>query len=194
MLNSLQFVQYWFNLAPASTQTSRPERDCLRKHATNRRRLVEIGVWQGVNSRSFREVMAENGILLAIDPYPRSFFGFRGYGWARRIAHHEVGRVRRGEVLWIEDLGKNAPQREEVRRLLPVDFLFIDGDHSYEGLKEDWEAWHEHVAVGGVVALHDSRNRNGYGSERFTTEVILAHPRFKVLETIDSTTVIERVL
>lgn len=38
----------------------------------------------------------------------------------------------------------------------PIDFLFIDADHSYEGCKKDWEAWNSKVKVGGIVAFHDT--------------------------------------
>jgi len=37
----------------------------------------------------------------------------------------------------------------------PIDFLFIDGDHSYEGCRGDIEAWRPHVKRGGIIALHD---------------------------------------
>jgi cephalosporin hydroxylase len=36
-----------------------------------------------------------------------------------------------------------------------LDFLFIDGDHSYEGVKADWDMYREFVRPGGIVAFHD---------------------------------------
>jgi cephalosporin hydroxylase len=36
-----------------------------------------------------------------------------------------------------------------------LDFLFIDGDHSYEGVKADWDMYREFVRKGGIVAFHD---------------------------------------
>ncbi|MFW5929581.1 MAG: class I SAM-dependent methyltransferase, partial [Halobacteriota archaeon] len=36
-----------------------------------------------------------------------------------------------------------------------VDFLFVDGDHSYEGVKQDFEDYSRLVNDGGVVAFHD---------------------------------------
>lgn len=36
-----------------------------------------------------------------------------------------------------------------------VDFLFIDGDHTYEGVKQDWEMYSPLVRDGGLVAFHD---------------------------------------
>lgn len=36
------------------------------------------------------------------------------------------------------------------------DFVFLDGDHSYEGVSEDWLLWTAALRPGGVVALHDT--------------------------------------
>ena len=44
---------------------------------------------------------------------------------------------------------------KEVIGETPVDFLFIDGDHTYEGAKKDFEMYSQLVAPGGVIALHD---------------------------------------
>ena len=46
----------------------------------------------------------------------------------------------------------------EVERLLagrPLDFLFIDGDHSYEGVARDFELYAPLVRPGGLIAFHD---------------------------------------
>lgn len=36
-----------------------------------------------------------------------------------------------------------------------VDMLFIDGDHTYEGVKQDFEMYSKFVRKGGVVCFHD---------------------------------------
>ena len=192
MLNSFHYLRYRMGTAPALTQTTDLERKCLGRNAKGKRRLVEIGVYHGVNTRAFREGMHPDGVLLAVDPFPRSLFGIRGFGWARRIAHREVDQLRNGQVLWIERLGKDVPATTEAMPFLPVDFIFIDGDHSYGGLCGDWMAWKDHIAGDGIVALHDSRCRQGWGSEKFTQEVILRDPRFELLEEVDSLTVLRR--
>lgn len=38
---------------------------------------------------------------------------------------------------------------------VPIDFLFIDGDHSYEGTKADILGFSPHVRHGGIIAGHD---------------------------------------
>ena len=36
-----------------------------------------------------------------------------------------------------------------------IDFLFIDGDHSYEGVKNDFEMYKPLVSKGGIIVLDD---------------------------------------
>jgi len=36
-----------------------------------------------------------------------------------------------------------------------IDFLFIDGDHTYEGVKTDFEMYSPLVREGGIIAFHD---------------------------------------
>jgi len=38
-----------------------------------------------------------------------------------------------------------------------VDLVFIDGDHTAEAARLDWEVWSPHVPVGGHVVFHDAR-------------------------------------
>lgn len=49
----------------------------------------------------------------------------------------------------------------EVKEILgdqKLDFLFIDGDHSYFGVKLDWHDYHDYVRPGGYVAFHDIKD------------------------------------
>jgi predicted O-methyltransferase YrrM len=36
-----------------------------------------------------------------------------------------------------------------------VDFVFIDGDHSYEGCRKDIDAWLPKIRAGGFISGHD---------------------------------------
>jgi predicted O-methyltransferase YrrM len=40
-----------------------------------------------------------------------------------------------------------------------LDFIYIDGDHTYEGCKKDVELWWPKLRVGGLFSGHDYKNR-----------------------------------
>ena len=39
----------------------------------------------------------------------------------------------------------------------PLDFLFIDGDHNYEAVLQDYHDWTMLLKDGGILAIHDAR-------------------------------------
>jgi len=188
------FALWCLGLAAAETQTSQAERDCLAHHAAGRKRLVEVGVWHGVTTCRLRKAMDPKGMLIGIDPYPK---GRLGFSVQRVIAHREVSRIPSGTIQWQPLTGVAAARAHREAGGEPVDFIFIDGDHSYEGLHNDWQAWSDLVEPDGIVALHDSRSSatrqiDNAGSAIFTREVILKDSRFEAIETVDTLTVLRR--
>lgn len=105
-----------------------------------------------------------------------------------------MGRVRTGTVRWVRTTGQAAAAEFERNQ---VALIFIDGDHSYEGLSADWFAWKRLVAPSGLVCLHDSRSTpvrdiSSAGSVRATREIVLKDPDFELIEETDSLTVVRR--
>jgi hypothetical protein len=43
-----------------------------------------------------------------------------------------------------------------IRQDIKIDFLFIDGDHSYEGVKKDFDLYSKIVSENGVIMIHDT--------------------------------------
>jgi len=43
----------------------------------------------------------------------------------------------------------------------PLDVVYIDGDHRYEGVKSDILAWMPKIKEGGILSGHDYRQRDG---------------------------------
>ncbi|MBU8896327.1 hypothetical protein DRW03_27765 [Corallococcus sp. H22C18031201] len=188
------FALWLAGLAQAETQTTAAERACLAKHAAGRRRLVEVGVWHGVTTRVLRAVMDPTATLWAVDPYP---VGRLKVSVQQLIAHREVASVRNGHVQWVRTTGADAAREHRVQGFPAPDFIFIDGDHSYEGLQADWTGWSPLVAPGGIIALHDShstpqRPLETAGSARYTNEVVMQEKNYERVETSDSLTVMRR--
>ena len=183
------WLMHRLRLRGEDTQLTSEERACLARHAAGRRRLVEIGVMHGATTALLRSVMDPAGLLVGVDPHPA---GRLGVSLERSIALEAVRRRNGGRVTLLRRTSANALDGWTV----PIDFLFIDGDHSWQGIATDWVGWTAFVEPGGAVALHDSQSvswRPDADSVRYTQEVALADPRFRVKETVDSLTVLERV-
>lgn len=48
-----------------------------------------------------------------------------------------------------------ANRASQILKQERVDFLFIDGDHTYKGVKQDFEMYSKLVRGGGIIAFHD---------------------------------------
>ncbi len=60
--------------------------------------------------------------------------------------------------------------------------LFIDGDHSYDGTKADFNAWESRVQKHGIICFHDYQNSHYLdGVTRFIDSEILPSERLKLL-------------
>jgi hypothetical protein len=59
-----------------------------------------------------------------------------------------------------------------------LDLLHIDGLHTFEAVKDDFESWLPKVAPEGVVLFHDVAPDTGYGSTDFWNQLIGQHPGF----------------
>jgi hypothetical protein len=136
-----------------------------------------------------REVLAPDGHLTGIDPHP---VGRLGVSFERAIALAEVSRARGATVRLARGMSTDVAANWRI----PLDLLFVDGDHSWTGIESDWQAWRPWMARGGYVALHDSvpvTGRPSHESERFTQDVILRDPAFRLVTTVESLSIVERI-
>ncbi len=70
----------------------------------------------------------------------------------------------------------------------PIQLLFIDGDHAYEAVKADIEAWEPFLAKGGTIAFHDYDLSvfSVFGVVQAVDELIVASNRFSKLKRLQS--------
>lgn len=64
-----------------------------------------------------------------------------------------------------------------------MDFIFIDGDHSYEGVKNDTEKALTMLAPGGVIMWHDYGPSRDLGLAKYFTEFTQTRPVFHLHKT-----------
>lgn len=105
------------------------------------KKILEIGVHTGGGLQSFGQAFPDAELFgIEIDAqylHFKDFHLFEGDGTTREMI-------------------------DRVAEFGPYDFIFIDGDHTYNGVKADWENYKDMVAPGGAVGFHDT-SRVGEG-------------------------------
>jgi predicted O-methyltransferase YrrM len=144
-------------LIPPRPMHTEREGELLRRLAAARACVVEVGVYEGSSSVQLVAAMAPDATLHLVDPYVSNALrsGWRGVERATRRTVRRAARRCGGPLLrW------HVCTREEAARGwngTPVDVVFIDGDHTPEGARLDWDLWSPHVPAGGTVVFHDAR-------------------------------------
>lgn len=172
------------------TQTTSEERELLVRYLPGAKRIVEIGVYEGATTALLAEHADPDAVIYGIDPM---FPGRLGICWGEVVAKHVTRKARsRGQVRFIRRLSHEAANHINGM----VDFIFIDGDHSIEGIRRDWETWAPRIKPGGIVALHDSypapNSTPTLGSQQFFAEVISRDDRFYEIACEGSLAVLRR--
>ncbi len=98
--------------------------------------VLEIGVHCGISTTAFLAGLEEHG----------------GHLWSVDI-HPSCRYVCHGHPQWTFFCPWNG---DKVEPALPLNVLFIDGDHSREAVMSDLEKWGATVAPGGLILCHDA--------------------------------------
>jgi len=111
-------------------------------------RLCEIGAYHGGTLALFARIANPSAKLLSIDLQ---------YPWYLRRAYAALAGSGQRVKCLRADSHSPETQRKVAKWLRGsmLDFLFIDGDHSLEGVKLDYEIYGQLVRPGGIIALHD---------------------------------------
>ena len=153
-------------LIPPRTMHSEAEAAVLARLAAGARRVVELGVYEGSSAVVLCRALGPGSELHLVDPFVDERgsalrAGARATPAATRRAvgraHGAGGPRLHWHVARSQELGRSWSGG-------PVDLLFIDGEHSLEGCREDFEVWREHVTEAGAIAFHDARLGHGGGA------------------------------
>lgn len=130
------------------------ERVTLSRLAEGRATICEIGSYIGASASCFGETLRRSGSgrIFCIDTWNNEGMaeGIRDTfaEFQRNTAPYArfIVPVRGFSTDVVGEIAKDS------RR---IDLLFIDGDHSYEGVKADWESYKSFLVPGSVVVFHD---------------------------------------
>lgn len=118
--------------------------------------VVEIGTRKGGTLFVWcRYTSAET--IISID-LPNGIHG-GGYPEAKKkLYKHFLSDAKNRTLHLLQCDSHDLSTIEKLKELLegrPIDFLFIDGDHTYNGVKSDFINYGELVRPGGIIAFHD---------------------------------------
>ena len=188
---AVRYPLFLLGLWKAHSQTSQAERECLARHAKDKRCAVQIGTYQGVDAAIILQQLSSGGILYCLDHHQP---GTLEFDWDYRIAKRSLKPVGGRRVQFVPLTGAAAVPRWDI----PIDFLFIYGDHSWKGIDADWRLFSPKIVPEGIVPLHGTQapswdpGRRNLASVSYMAKVISNDPRFEVLEIVDSLTVLQR--
>jgi len=187
--NILHALSYLLRMEKAATQLTDKELNCLVKYAKGKKYGVEIGVFEGASTSVLAQQLADGGILYAVDPF---FSGRLGICWGEVIATQQVKRAKaKSNVKFVKAFSYDAINMIEG----DFDFVFIDADHSLEGITRDWAG---RVSRNGIIALHDvclaehNPKIKDLGTHQYFESHIKLDDRFTVVDKADSLCVLRK--
>lgn len=124
-------------------------------HQRKPRVIVEIGTANGGTLAIWCSLADPRATIASID-LPGGIHG-GGYPRWKTLIYRRFAQPK--QTLHLLRVDSHLPAtRDHLKSILPpegIDFLFIDGDHTYDGVRRDFEMYSPLVRPGGLVAFHD---------------------------------------
>jgi predicted O-methyltransferase YrrM len=117
--------------------------------------ILEIGTAAGGTLFLFASLSPPDALLVSVD-LPFGMFGGGYPAWKIPLYKSFVREMQTIEL--IRGDSHSAETFEQLKGVLggrTIDFMFIDGDHTYEGVKKDFESYSRLMSKDGIVAFHD---------------------------------------
>ncbi|MFX1328694.1 MAG: class I SAM-dependent methyltransferase [Promethearchaeota archaeon] len=117
--------------------------------------ILDIGTAMGGTLFLLSRFSAPDALLISVD-LPEIFVGGRKF--PNNPSFFKIFTKKKQKVILIRDDSHKFSTFNSIKKVLnnrKIDILFIDGDHSYEGLKQDFEMYKPLVKSGGLVCFHD---------------------------------------
>lgn len=153
--------------------------------------VVEIGAWKGKSTFCIAKGLDINSELFVIDPFdtsgdPKSkeiYISLKGE--LPLLKQFKINLKSDGlldKIKILEGLSKNY-----VGYVKDISFLFIDGNHSKDACKLDFEKYSPYVVNGGIIAFHDFDSaREELGPTWVVNNLILKNSSFQFYKLVDS--------
>ena len=153
------FIKYFFwNLKPIfkiESHLNHLERYYLYKFSINRKRILEIGSYKGASAFSFAfsQLPSEEKKIICIDTWQNHSMA-EGRKDTFEIFKKNIKEY--SNIIFPVKGFSNQVENEVLSVCNNYDLLFIDGDHSYEGVISDWRIYSKHLDKNALIILHDT--------------------------------------
>lgn len=107
--------------------------------------LWEQKIFEGSNDKSWGDI----GATYVVD-------ACNGVGGDTNVGNEKSFFRKTFYPRFIKSTSEEAYYNFFVKQDIKIDVLFIDGDHSYEGVKKDFELYSKLLSENGVILLHDT--------------------------------------
>jgi predicted O-methyltransferase YrrM len=117
--------------------------------------ILEIGTANGGTLFLLSRIAGKNSTVISIDLPIEPFYG--GIDYKSKLFFKSFALESQEIVLLRRDSHHHATLKilEEILNGRKLDVLFIDGDHTYKGVKKDFEMYSPLVRQNGIIAFHD---------------------------------------
>lgn len=144
--------------------------------------LVELGVHNGASYFAFCQAIARLGLdarCFAVDAWKgdihAGFYGEEVFDWVNAYNDGQYSAFSRLVRSTFEEAAAHFSDGS-------IDLLHIDGLHTLEAVRSDFENWLPKLSERAVVALHDTNVRErGFGVFKFFEEIRGAYPTFEFI-------------
>lgn len=152
------------------------------------KRILEVGTGRGGSTYFLTKLGGEDSLVVTVDAEPKAKDSVDLY------------KRHRGQQVYSVTGNSHDPRTvEQVAEILggqPVDLLYIDGDHTYEGVRKDFELYERFCGEKTVVCFHDiipdHGTTKGIKTDAWTGEVYkfwaelkAGHETFEIVEEPD---------
>lgn len=164
----------------------------LAKNTSGNEVIVEIGSWKGKSTTCLGLGSKEGSgsPVYAIDPHTGSPEHHRN-GKVDTFAEFKQNVHRAGIENLVKPIRQTSHQASKKFKE-PIKLLFIDGDHSYRSVKQDFLDWSRKLIDGGTIAFHDTISWPG--PRRLVLEKIYHGHNFKKIKLVGSITYAEKTI
>ena len=117
--------------------------------------ILEIGTANGGSLFSFCKLASVDATIISID-LPQGMFGGGYPDW--KIPIYNLFKSENQDLFLLREDSHSIQTYDKILKILngkKLSFLFLDGDHTYDGTKNDFNMYSNLVKKGGIIAFHD---------------------------------------